>query len=72
MAESEGSSRLKALSVDCRVRRKDRPGCGGVVKDIRAETTSKASEISDEALMVLVLWDNGISSYFTPESLEVL
>lgn len=53
-----------------RVRRKDIPGCNGVVKESREEITATTGE-GKRAIVVRVLWDNGTESYFSPKGLEL-
>ena len=60
------------IKIDSRVKRKKIPGCCGVVKDMRAETSSSGVEVKEKNLMVKVLWDNGTLSYLTTESLEAV
>lgn len=58
------------MKISDRVRRKDKEGCCGVIKDIRDEITGTASEPPEKSLMIKVLWDNGTASYLSPEALE--
>ncbi len=60
----------KAFKENDRVRRISVPGCQGVVKSVRQETTASTVEQKSNALLVTVLWDNGTQSYFSPEGLE--
>ena len=60
------------LQVNDRVKRKSGQGGAGVVKEIRKEIQNPSAAVKKEdgMLMVLVLWDNGTQSYFSPEGLE--
>lgn len=62
----------KKLKENDRVRRLNVPGCQGIVKQIRQETTASTVEQKEDALLVTVLWDNGTISYFSPQSLELV
>ena len=62
------------IEINQRVKRAKRPGCFGIVKDVRTEVTS-AREKRDKGkngLMIRVKWDNGTESYLAPEALEVV
>lgn len=58
------------FDVDDRVKRKEVEGCCGTVTEVRAEVTASTGDTSEKGLMVVVQWDNGTHSYFTPQSLE--
>jgi hypothetical protein len=62
----------KKLKENDRVRRIGLPGCAGIVKQVRQETTASTVEQKEDALLVTVLWDNGTISYFSPTALEVV
>jgi hypothetical protein len=59
------------LKVNDRVKRLSGEGCIGVVKEIRAETTSIGDSKKEKPVLISVLWDNGTISYFSPEGLQV-
>lgn len=62
------------IEINQRVKRAKKPGCYGIVKDIRTEVTS-AREKKDKnknGLMIRVKWDNGTESYLAPEGLELV
>ena len=50
----------------------DEHNCIGTVKSVRQETTSNASTIKEELMMIQVLWDNGTLSFLGPERLEAV
>ncbi|MCB0353472.1 MAG: hypothetical protein KDD64_08115 [Bdellovibrionales bacterium] len=54
-----------------RVRRKGKESCGGTVRELRREVTATGGDTSSKALMVVVQWDNGTTSYLTPMALEL-
>jgi hypothetical protein len=58
------------FKVNDRVKRASGGGCIGVVKELRAETTSIGDSKKEKPLLVSVLWDNGTISYFSPEGLQ--
>ena len=58
------------MKVSDRVRRANGAGCQGVIKDIRTETISSASETKDRPIIVTVAWDNGTVSQFAPDGLD--
>lgn len=60
------------LESGARVKRKVGRGSVGTVREIRTEVTASGGDPTDKGLMVVVDWDNGTQSYFTPNSLEVL
>lgn len=53
-----------------RVCRKGKNACGGTVRELRREVTATGGDTSSKALMVVVQWDNGTTSYLTPDALE--
>lgn len=69
---NESTTELLPLEVGARVMRKQRQGCRGTVKEVRAEVTATTGETEDRGLMVVVDWDNGTQSYFTPNNLTVV
>lgn len=65
--------------VECRFKEGDRvirvegKTLQGTVKEIRAELKSPTQKEGDESeLMVKVLWDNGVESFFGPDALKKL
>lgn len=60
------------VKVNDRVKRISAPGCYGTVKDVRTEVTSTTPEQKEKGLMVVVEWDTGTRSYFSPDALEVV
>lgn len=60
------------LKKNDRVKRRERPGCLGVIKDIREEVIGSGGDAQEKALLVEVQWDNGVVSYFAPEALEAV
>ena len=55
-----------------RVRRKHGHGGCGVVKEIRREIQNPSAAVKKEEgmLMIMVQWDNGTLSCFSPEALD--
>ncbi len=72
MATESGNNQLLPMEPSARVRRKNGLRSLGTVKEIRTEVTASTGETGDKALMVVVDWDNGTQSYFTPNSLVVV
>ncbi len=70
--DSESTTEVLPLEPKARVKRKEGESCLGTVREIRTEVTASTGETDDRGLMVVVDWDNGTSSYFTPNSLEVV
>jgi hypothetical protein len=68
----KSSEPVAPLEQGARVRRKAGWGSLGTVKEIRAEVTATGSDLSEKGLMVIVDWDSGTQSYFTPNSIEVV
>ncbi|MCB0330088.1 MAG: hypothetical protein KDD70_10500 [Bdellovibrionales bacterium] len=69
----EKTGAVAPLESGARVRRKKGKGSMGTVKEIRTEVTAAGSnDPAEKGLMVIVDWDNGTQSYFTPNSLEVV
>ncbi len=63
----------KIIKINDRVKRINQGGCYGTVKDVREETTAKATDKDKEnALLINVSWDNGTLSYVALEALEVI
>jgi len=60
------------IKVNNRVKRANAAGCLGVVQELRKEVMSAAKKNKETPLLVKVQWDNGTTSYFSPESLEVV
>jgi hypothetical protein len=60
------------LEKGSRVKRKTGNGSLGTVREIRTEVTASGADLFEKGLMVVVDWDNGTQSYFTPNSLDVL
>jgi len=58
------------FKVNDRVKRISGEGCMGIVKEVRAETTSVGDSKKEKPLLIAVLWDNGTLSYFSPEGLQ--
>lgn len=67
--EAASEESTHEFSVEDRVKRKDGVGCHGTILDIRSEVTSTKADTDSKGLMVIVKWDNGVQSYFTPASL---
>ena len=64
---------LEKIEVNMRVRRANKIGCCGTVKDVRTEVTKARNEKKDNdrnSLMINVQWDNGTVSYLAPDALE--
>jgi hypothetical protein len=53
-----------------RVRRISGDGCHGTVKEIREEVTLSSDTNREVGYIVVVLWDNGTLSAFSPEGVE--
>lgn len=60
------------VKINDRVKRTQTGGCLGTVKDVRTEVTASSQEAKDKGLMISVRWDNGTTSYLSPEGLEVV
>ena len=59
------------FKLNDRVKRSNGEGCLGIIKELRAETTSISDSKKEKPLLVSVLWDNGTLSYFAPEGLQL-
>lgn len=62
----------KELKAGNKVKRKNAEGCTGIVKAIREEVSSSAKDTSEKSPVVTVEWDNGTTSVFAPDSLEII
>lgn len=69
---TDPNSKVLPLEPKARVQRKSGSRSLGTVKEIRTEVTASTGEMGDKGLMVVVDWDNGTQSYFTPNSLVVV
>ena len=58
----------KTLNVNDRVRRCDKTGAFGTIKQIRTEVTASSQ---DKGKMYYVLWDNGTLSCLGGDALEL-
>lgn len=64
----ENQQSLK-FEVNDRVKRGNGSGCVGVVREIREEVVGTVGDSKEKGLLVKVLWDNGVTSYFDPSAL---
>jgi hypothetical protein len=55
-----------------RVRRAFGEGCYGTIKEIREEVTLSSEPTRELAYIVVVLWDNGTLSSFSPDGLVLV
>ena len=69
MADSHAKTDLKKGD---RVRASEFARSLGVIEEIREELIGSSGDTQDKALLIKVLWDNGVSSYLSPEKLEVI
>jgi hypothetical protein len=61
------------FELNSRVRRKDGKGPIGVVKEVRKELLNHSTLPREESdLMILVRWDNGTESFFSPAGLRLV
>ena len=61
----------KNISVNNRVRRSDKSGTLGTVKQVRTEVTASSQEAKEKGKMYYVLWDNGTLSCLGGDGLEI-
>ena len=59
----------KTLNVNDRVRRSDKTGAFGTIKQIRTEVTASSQDAKGK--MYYVLWDNGTLSCMGGDALEL-
>lgn len=67
-----GDDKDKNINASDRVRRTDKTGPLGTVKQVRTEVTASSQEASEKGKMFYVLWDNGTLSCLGSEGLEVV
>ena len=64
-----GKTRVK---LQDRVKRPHGGGCYGTVQEVRAEVSLSSEPDREVGYIVVVLWDNGTLSSFSPDGLTVV
>ena len=62
----------KTFNVNDRVRRVDKSGAWGTIKQIRTEVTASSQDAKEKGRMFYVLWDNGTLSCLGADALELV
>jgi hypothetical protein len=60
------------IKLDDRVKRVRGEGCYGTVREVRAEVSLSSESTREVGYIVVVSWDNGTVSSFSPDGLVVI